>query len=76
MDGDLIIYYEKGDPTKRVMPDVVVAFGVGHRRRMSYRVWDEGKARAYAAKTETRVAELEAQLCALQAQQGPRDGRD
>ena len=44
VDGDLIIYYEKGDPTKRVMPDVVVAFGVGHRRRMSYRVWDEGKA--------------------------------
>ena len=44
VDGDLIIYYEKGDPTKRVMPDVVVAFGVGHRRRMSYRVWEEGKA--------------------------------
>ena len=42
--GDLLMYYEKGDPTKRVAPDLFVIFGVGNHPRKSYRLWEEGKA--------------------------------
>ncbi len=43
VSGDLLIYYEEGNPRASVAPDVFVAFGVEDRERMSYRVWEEGK---------------------------------
>ncbi len=43
VSGDLLIYYEEGNPRASVAPDVFVAFGVEDRVRMSYRVWEEGK---------------------------------
>ena len=46
--GDLLMYYEKGNPTQRVAPDVFVIFGVPDHHRMSYRLWDEGKAPDFA----------------------------
>ena len=46
--GDLLMYYERGDPTRRVAPDVFVIFGVPDHHRMSYRLWDEGKAPDFA----------------------------
>lgn len=42
--GDLLMYYQRGDPTKRVAPDVFVIFGVADGLRKAYRLWDEGKA--------------------------------
>ena len=42
--GDLLMYYERGNPARRVAPDVFVIFGVPDHHRMSYKLWEEGKA--------------------------------
>ena len=44
VSGDLLIYYEEGNPRVSVAPDVFVVFGVEDRVRMNYKVWEEGKA--------------------------------
>ncbi len=41
--SDLLVYDERGNPGRRVAPDVMVVLGVADRHRMSYRVWEEGK---------------------------------
>ena len=43
ISGDILIYYVEGDPRKSVSPDVLVAFGLGKKRRRNYLVWVEGK---------------------------------
>ena len=43
VSGDLLVYYEEGNPRVSVAPDAFVVFGVEDRQRMSYRVWEEGK---------------------------------
>ena len=43
VSGDLLVYYEEGNPRVSVAPDAFVVFGVEDRLRMSYRVWEEGK---------------------------------
>ncbi len=43
VSGDLLVYYEEGNPRVSVAPDVFVVFGVEDRRRMNYKVWEEGK---------------------------------
>ena len=43
VSGDLLIYYEEGNPRVSVAPDVFVVFGVEDRMRMIYKVWEEGK---------------------------------
>jgi Uma2 family endonuclease len=44
VSGNLFIYYEQGDPTRVVAPDVFVVFGVPNYDRRIYKVWAEGKA--------------------------------
>ena len=44
VSGDLLLYYEEGKVDKRVAPDVFVVFGAEKRKRMTYKVWEEGKA--------------------------------
>ena len=39
--GNLFIYYQEGDPTKVVAPDVFVVKGVPKRDRRIYQVWEE-----------------------------------
>ena len=42
---ELVVYYERGDNTAWLRPDVQVVFGVERGgNRSTYRVWDEGKA--------------------------------
>ncbi len=41
---DLLVYYEEGDNSQRVVPDVFVALGVKNQPRMTYQTWNEGKA--------------------------------
>jgi Uma2 family endonuclease len=41
--ADLLIYYVKGNPHKRVAPDVFVVFGVSKHERRTYKIWEEGK---------------------------------
>ena len=41
---ELVVYYQRGDNTAWLRPDVQVVFGVGRGgNRSTYRVWEEGK---------------------------------
>ena len=43
VSGDLLIYYEEGNPKARAAPDVFVVFGVPKRKRPIYKLWEEGQ---------------------------------
>jgi Uma2 family endonuclease len=43
VSGDLLIYYEKGNPKACVAPDVFVVFNVSKRDRKIYQTWVEGQ---------------------------------
>lgn len=43
VSGNLLIYYEEGNPKKSVAPDVFVVFGVPKREHDIYQTWVEGK---------------------------------
>ena len=40
--GDLLVFYEKGDKRRHVVPDVFVVPGVGNHLRENYLLWEEG----------------------------------
>ena len=42
--GDLLLYYEEGNPKKAVASDVFVVCGAAKHFRMTYKLWDEPKA--------------------------------
>ena len=42
--GNLLVYYQQGDGSKSVSPDLMVVFGASKHLRSSYRVWEEPKA--------------------------------
>ena len=44
VSGDLLIYYEEGNPRASVVPNVFVVFGAEKRKRMNYKLWEEPKA--------------------------------
>ena len=44
VSGDLLIYYEEGDPSKAVAPDAFVVLGAPNHLRMVYKLWEEPKA--------------------------------
>ena len=41
VSGDLLIYFEKGNPHARVAPDIFIVHGVGNHFRPSYKMWEE-----------------------------------
>ena len=41
VSGDLLIYYEEGNPRARVAPDVFVVVGAPKHLRMNYKLWEE-----------------------------------
>ena len=43
VSGNMLMYYEEGNPKKVVAPDVFVAFGVEKKQRRTYRTWEEGR---------------------------------
>jgi len=43
VSGNLLMYYEEGNSSKCVAPDVFVVFGVPKHKRPIYKVWEEGK---------------------------------
>ena len=43
VDADLGLYFEQGNRSALVAPDVLVAFGVQGGSRLSYKIWEEGK---------------------------------
>ncbi|MBW4599266.1 MAG: Uma2 family endonuclease [Calothrix sp. FI2-JRJ7] len=42
VSGNLYIYYTQGVPSDVVAPDVFVVFGVRKKKRLTYKVWEEG----------------------------------
>ncbi len=44
VSGDLLIYYEEGNPRKSVAPDIFVVFGAPNHKRNVYKLWEEPKA--------------------------------
>ncbi len=44
VSGDILLYYEEGNPRKSVAPDVLVTKGIPAGRRNVYKLWEEGKA--------------------------------
>ena len=44
VSGDLLIYYEEGNPRRSVAPDVFVVFGAASHERNVYKLWEEPKA--------------------------------
>lgn len=41
--GDMMMYYEEGNPRKSISPDIFVAFGIGKKEHRIYKIWEEGK---------------------------------
>jgi Uma2 family endonuclease len=54
VSGNLLIFYEQGDPKKFVAPDVFVAKGIASKKRRHYKIWVEGKAPDVAIETTSR----------------------
>ena len=44
VSGNLFLYYEEGDPSAVVAPDVFVVFGVPDHQRRIYKLWEEDRA--------------------------------
>ncbi len=44
VSGNLLLFYEQGDPKKFVVPDVFVVKGIRPGRRRSYKLWVEQRA--------------------------------
>src|SRR5438874_6635919 len=44
VSGNLLLYYEEGNPKKSISPDGLVAFGLSPGQRRIYQTWVEGKA--------------------------------
>src|SRR5262245_27886792 len=42
VSGNNFVFWQEGDPAKRISPDCYVVFGVGMRLRDSYMTWKEG----------------------------------
>ena len=57
--GDLLLYYEEGNPKARIAPDVFVVFGVPKHRRRTYKLWKEGRAPAFVLEVTSRGTWLE-----------------
>jgi Uma2 family endonuclease len=44
VSGNLLIYYQQGNPRKSIAPDCFVVFGVEPRLRLIYKLWEEKQA--------------------------------
>lgn len=54
VSGDLLVYYEQGNPKKFIVPDAFVAKGVNPKKRRIYKIWIEGKAPDVVIETTSR----------------------
>ncbi len=59
VSGDLLLYYVEGDPTKFVVPDTFVAFGVPKGLRRTYKLWEEGAVPAVVFEVTSRKTQRE-----------------
>jgi Uma2 family endonuclease len=57
--GNMFLYFEEGNPSACVAPDVFVVQGVAKHERRSYRLWEEGQAPAVVFEITSRGTRLE-----------------
>ncbi len=57
--GNMLLYYEEGNPAACVAPDVFVVQGVAKGERRTYGLWDEGQPPAVVFEITSRGARLE-----------------
>lgn len=55
VSGNLLLYFEEGNPGARVAPDVFVVFGVRNVERSSYRLWEESKSPGFVLEITSRA---------------------
>lgn len=61
VSGNLLLYYEEGDPSASIAPDVFVVKGVPKKDRRIYKLWEEGKAPDVVLEVTSRGTRLEDQ---------------
>jgi len=54
VSGDLLVYYEQGNPRKYVVPDAFVVKGISPKRRRVYKTWIERKSPDVVIETTSR----------------------
>ena len=54
VSGNLLLYYQEGDPRAVVAPDVFVVLGAANTDRASYRLWEEPKAPDFVLEITSR----------------------
>ncbi len=59
--GNLLLYYEEGNPSASVAPDVFVVYGVAKQQRRTYKVWEEHKTPGVVIEFTSRATALEDQ---------------
>jgi Uma2 family endonuclease len=59
VSGNLLLYYEEGNPRRSVSPDVFVVRGVPAGRRRIYKLWDEGVAPQWVLEITSRKTRRE-----------------
>jgi Uma2 family endonuclease len=52
--GDLLVYYEQGNPRKFVVPDAFVVQGLAPKERRVFKIWVEGKVPDVVVETTSR----------------------
>lgn len=57
--GNMLLYYEEGNPAACVAPDVFVVQGVAKGERRTYRLWEEGQAPVVVFEITSRGSRLE-----------------
>ncbi len=57
--GNMLLYYEEGNPAACVAPDVFVGQGVAKRERRTYKLWEEGQPPAVVFEITSRGSRLE-----------------
>jgi Uma2 family endonuclease len=54
VSGNLLVYYEQGNPRKFVVPDAFVVKGIAAGKRRIYKIWVEGKSPEVVIETTSR----------------------
>jgi Uma2 family endonuclease len=57
--GNILLYYEEGNPAACVAPDVFLVQGVAKGERRTYRLWDEGRPPTVVFEITSRGSRLE-----------------
>lgn len=58
VSGNLLLFYEEGNPTAHLSPDVLVTFGLPDHPRTSYKLWEEPKAPDLIVEVTSRSTRL------------------